>query len=165
MNKNLQLRIGTSDLKFAAAHMTLFPDGTKEPLHGHTYQVSVCLQLKSDASEVMIPFSVIKTGIRKICETWHHKLLLPAHAKEFEILQENSVSLEFLLCGKRYLLPREEAELLPISNVSTEALSIELGRRLIKEFETFLHQVEKVEVNLDELPQQGASVYFHGTAS
>jgi hypothetical protein len=30
-------------LKFSAAHMTVFPDGTKERLHGHNYRTEVIL--------------------------------------------------------------------------------------------------------------------------
>ena len=37
MLDSYEIRIRKEALKFAASHMTVFPDGTKEALHGHNY--------------------------------------------------------------------------------------------------------------------------------
>ncbi|MBF0493219.1 MAG: 6-carboxytetrahydropterin synthase [Deltaproteobacteria bacterium] len=159
MNKELGLRMGTQDLKFAAAHMTLFPDGSKEPLHGHTYHVSISVYLKDHSFENMVPFSEIKTAIRRLCEKWHHKLLLPQNAAAFQIIKIGNET-EFTLCKKHYVIPSDEVELLPCSNTSTEDLALEFLKRLLKEdiFLKIKSNLSKIEFNLDELPHQGAQI-------
>ena len=38
------VRLYKQDFRFDAAHFLVFGDGTREPLHGHNYQVSVRLE-------------------------------------------------------------------------------------------------------------------------
>jgi 6-pyruvoyltetrahydropterin/6-carboxytetrahydropterin synthase len=44
-----QIHIRKENIKFSSAHMTVFPDGTKEALHGHNYQVELTLELKDSS--------------------------------------------------------------------------------------------------------------------
>ena len=48
MRTRFRIDIARELFKFSCAHMTVFPDGTKERLHGHNYYVGVTLAL-SDA--------------------------------------------------------------------------------------------------------------------
>lgn len=159
MTKPVSIRLGTQDLKFAAAHMTLFPDGSKEPLHGHTYHVSVLVGLKDNQFESMVPFSDIKNAIRKLCEKWHHKLLLPQNAKALQLIKQET-EVEFTLCGKRYVIPSDEIEWVPRSNTSTEDLAQDLLERLLQEpiFQKIKSNLTQIDLILDELPHQGAQV-------
>jgi hypothetical protein len=55
--------VAREQYKFSCAHMTVFPDGTKERLHGHNYQRSaVDLELleRIAISRQMLPFAAIK---------------------------------------------------------------------------------------------------------
>ena len=49
MPESYEIRIRKDSLKFAASHMTVFPDGTKESLHGHNYVPSLTVRVR-DAS-------------------------------------------------------------------------------------------------------------------
>lgn len=159
MNNLIEVRLGTDDLKFAAAHMTLFPDGTKEPIHGHTYHVIVSLYFKNHSFEKMVPFFELKKSIRKLCEQWHHKLLLPALARDLKIIKQEEET-EFYLCKKHYLIPSDEIEMIPTDNTSTEVLAEEFARRLLKEsvLQQVTNYLEKLEVHIEQRPRQGASV-------
>ena len=45
--------------------MTVFPDGSKERLHGHNYTVALSLELSDTSFAKIIPFAVIRAGPRR----------------------------------------------------------------------------------------------------
>ncbi|NDG85703.1 MAG: hypothetical protein EBX52_11800, partial [Proteobacteria bacterium] len=118
-----EIRIRKEALKFASSHMTVFPDGTKEALHGHGYMPSVSIRLKDASLERMIPFSTIKEEMKKIALEWDEKVLVAIKNPFYREVSKNPGELEFRLCGKRYVLPLDEVVLLDIDNVTCEQLA------------------------------------------
>ena len=55
--------VAREQYKFSVAHMTVFPDGTKERLHGHNYQVGAVLELTDISFAHMIAFAPIKDAL------------------------------------------------------------------------------------------------------
>ncbi len=145
--------------KFSSAHMTVFPDGTKEALHGHNYSTEVSLDLKDISLKNLISFSYFKKAIREICDEWDEKVLLPANCPFLEFILQTEVEVEFLLCKKRYVLPREEVVLLPLDNITAETLSKEFGLRLLQKFSQpiLAEALLGIRVRIDESPGQGAT--------
>ncbi|HEX3764739.1 MAG TPA: 6-carboxytetrahydropterin synthase, partial [Kofleriaceae bacterium] len=120
-----RIRIARAEHKFSCAHMTVFADGTKERLHGHNYTVAVALDVERIDLPAMIPFAPVKAAIAALCAAWKERVLLAASNPWFEIVREDPAAgeLEFRLCGARYVLPRGDVLLLPIDNISVEALA------------------------------------------
>jgi 6-pyruvoyltetrahydropterin/6-carboxytetrahydropterin synthase len=145
--------------KFSSAHMTVFPDGTKEALHGHNYSTEVSLDLRDISLKNLISFSYFKKAIREICDDWDEKVLLPANCPFLNFITQNEVELEFILCGKRYVLPREEVVLLPMDNITAETLSKEFCLRLLQKLSkpVLAEALLGVRVRIDESPGQGAT--------
>jgi 6-pyruvoyltetrahydropterin/6-carboxytetrahydropterin synthase len=145
-------------LKFASAHMTVFPDGTKEALHGHNYRTQVSIDLKSIELSRMVPFSVIKSAMKKICDEWDEKVLLARACPFFKLVASDARETEFVLCGKRYVLPTDEIVFIDRDNVTTETLSAEFCRRLIGLLDLqILERISGIEVRIEEMIGQGAS--------
>ncbi len=146
--------------KFSSAHMTVFPDGSKEPLHGHNYSVEVTIDLKQIKLNEMIPFSSFKGAIKEICESWDEKLLLGSECPFFEIRQNAGNEIEFILCKKRYVLPRDEVILLKVDNITAENLAQEFCSQFIARIRTnnLIHKIDQIQIRIDESPGQGASV-------
>ncbi len=141
--------------------MTVFPDGTKERLHGHNYYVSIAVELSDVSFERMIDFGVFKAELATLCGEWKEYTLLPARNPFFELVTDTALELEFRLCGVRYVLPREDVKLLPVDNVSVEALSTHICDLLIERLQDAL-RAEAVcgfEVTISENPGQGASCH------
>ena len=63
------------------------------------------------------------------------------------------------MCGKRYVFPREDVVLLPIDNVSVEALALYLGDRVLAMLGPSLEPglVTAIEVWVSESPGQGST--------
>jgi 6-pyruvoyltetrahydropterin/6-carboxytetrahydropterin synthase len=149
--------IAREQYKFSCAHMTVFPDGTKERLHGHNYTVAVAIDVDTVALAAMIPFTEIKTALAELCAAYKERVLLAEQNPHFEKIRDDG-ELEFKLCGERYVLPRGDALLLPIDNISVEALAAHVATLLrAKVAALAASHVRALELTIEESPGQGAT--------
>jgi len=149
--------------------MTVFPDGSKERLHGHNYYVGIALGLRDVGFARMIPFGPIKEAAQRLCASWREHTLIARDNPHYQLIRSDE-EFEFLLCGKRYVLPREDILVLPIDNVSCEALAEHFCDRLLATLVPVANAggesagsailspdvVSSVEVRVTESPGQGA---------
>jgi 6-pyruvoyltetrahydropterin/6-carboxytetrahydropterin synthase len=159
MPEHVEIRIRKEALKFAAAHMTVFPDGTKEALHGHHYVPTLTLGVRDSSFKAMLPFADLKIAMKKIAALWDEKVLIATENPHYQKIKQTKDSLEFTLCKKRYLLPRDEVVQLKIDNVTCEELARAYFEFLASELdEVFLDKnILYVKVYIEESPGQGAA--------
>jgi len=157
-----RLFLGKENHKFSVAHMTVLPDGSKERLHGHNYQVAVSVELRDVSFQHFLHFDVFKRALEGQCKEWDEHLLLAEKNPHLTIMRRDAVELEFTLAGKHYVVPADEALLLPIENVVVETLSVEFCRRFIERMGAALDPslIAAVEVTVTETRGQGGSYYF-----
>jgi len=162
MSEHVEIRIRKEALKFAAAHMTVFPDGTKEALHGHQYQPTLTLGIKDASFESMLPFSDLKSAMKKIAALWDEKVLLATENPHYQKLRQTKSSLEFTLCKKHYVLPRDEVVLLKTDNITCERLAHAYFEFLNSELEDVFAEENVLYVNvyIEESPGQGAAYHY-----
>lgn len=139
--------------------MTVFPDGSKERLHGHNYYLSLTLELHSIAFAEMVDFAPIKKAIAKLCQEWKEHTLLATENPYYELISLSDEEIEFRLCKARYVLPREDVVLLPIDNLAVEPLSELACQKIVADLGDLLVPgvVEAIEVSVEENPGQGAT--------
>jgi 6-pyruvoyltetrahydropterin/6-carboxytetrahydropterin synthase len=166
-NESYRAHIRKEALKFASAHMTVFPDGSKEALHGHNYRTEVSIDLRTIVLEQMISFDVFKSAMKQICDAWDEKVLLAKNCPFFKIIASSAKELEFTLCGKRYVLPADEVVLIERDNVTTETLSAEFCKQLIQKLDPELigSVILGLEVRIEEMTGQGASTFWKAESS
>ena len=152
-----RISIARDQYKFSVAHMTVFPDGTKERLHGHNYTVALAIEISQIEIQSMIPFAAIKEAIGELCAELKERVLIATKNPFFELVRDDS-ELELRLCGQRYVFPREDVLLLPIDNISVEALASHVATRLLERLTVLdAPYVKALEVTIEEHPGQGAS--------
>jgi len=153
--------VARAEHKFSCAHMTVFPDGRKERLHGHNYTVSVALDLAEVGFEHLIDFGSIKRAIAAECAEWRGRTLVAGDSPRMERLRREGGELELVLCGQRYVMPEEDALVLPIDNTTTEALAELWVERLVARLGAVLRGSAALglEVRIEESPGQGAIAY------
>jgi len=142
--------------KFSCAHFLIFPDGSKERLHGHNYQVAV--EVVGDLSDrgLVIDFLHIKPIIRELCDELDEHWVVPGEHPELKIekLEDGHTAVQYR--DARYLAPSDEVIVLPFNNTSAENfaswLGRELRRRIIERFGAT--QVRRLEVAVSETPGQ-----------
>jgi len=149
--------IAREQYKFSCAHMTVFPDGTKERLHGHNYTIAVALDVVSIELARMVAFAPIKAALAELCALWKEHVLIAERCPQLEVVHDNERELEFRLCSERYVLPRRDALLLPIDNISVEALADHVAQLLANKLGNFAGNATALEVTIEESPGQGAS--------
>ncbi|HEY1813761.1 MAG TPA: 6-carboxytetrahydropterin synthase [Kofleriaceae bacterium] len=150
-----RISIAREQYKFSCAHMTVFADGTKERLHGHNYTVAVAVEVARIELDAMLPFASIKAALAELCAAWKEHVLVAAKNPFLRILRDDA-ELEFTLCGERYVMPRGDALLLPIDNISVEALAAHVAGELRGKLGA-AGVAKTLEVTIDESPGQGAS--------
>jgi 6-pyruvoyltetrahydropterin/6-carboxytetrahydropterin synthase len=156
-----RIEVARERYKFSCAHMTIFPDGTKERLHGHNYFVSLALDLVDVSFDQMIDFAVIKRALGQLCEEWKEYTLIAENNPFHETVRADDDEVEIRVCGKRYVFPASDVKLLPIDNVSVEALSAHICDLLLERLGGALSAsvVSGFEVTISENPGQGATCH------
>lgn len=155
-----RLQIRKEALKFSAAHMTIFADGTKENLHGHNYRTVVKLEFENFSLSEMLPFSDLKRGMRAICEKWDEKILLPSQSPFAHVLSKTDGSVEIEICKKRYVFPSDEVVFLAVDTVTSESLARAFAELFIPTLDPAAlkkAKVRTIEVQIEEMLGQGAS--------
>lgn len=83
------IELGKEDMKFSAAHYTVFSATSRERLHGHTHAVRVSLTGPVSDEGMVADYAVFKKLVRKQCDEWDERLLAPSPqipALVFEVL-------------------------------------------------------------------------------
>jgi 6-pyruvoyltetrahydropterin/6-carboxytetrahydropterin synthase len=157
-----RLFVGKDVHKFSSAHMSIFPDGTKEKLHGHNFRVSVALEHADTSVEDMLDLAMVKQALVEQCAAWDQRLLLPARSPLLTLLPRQEDDFEFKLCGRRYVVPADEVLLLPVVNVVVETLAEAFAHALLDRLNRLRGPEQPgallgIEVTLTESENQGAS--------
>ena len=152
-----RLFVGKDTHKFSSAHMSLFPDGTKERLHGHNFRVSLALELTR--ASPMVDLGQLKTALSAQCTAWDQRLLLPRASPRFRLQSLDAESCVFTLDDKRYTVPADEVLLLPLENVVVEGLAELFAQELLPRLRAFVpaDSACALEVSVTESEHQGAT--------
>ncbi len=142
-------------LKFSCAHMTVFPDGSKERLHGHNYFVELSVELEDISFSKLVDFGPLKRTVAELCAEWKERVILAERNPHFTVVRDTDGEIEFTLCGERYVMPRGDVLLLPIDNAVVEQLAEHIADRLADRIG--VGPVSGFEVTVTESPGQGAS--------
>ena len=142
------------DLHFNAAHFITY-GRVCENLHGHNFHVRVTVSGSNSADAYVIDFVLLNKLAAAICLTLHDRVLLPgkspvvALAVEGEMVRVDSF-------GKRFILPRQNCMILPVTNVTAEMLAWYIGEELTKGLtaQEALGNIDAIEVAVEEADRQ-----------
>jgi 6-pyruvoyltetrahydropterin/6-carboxytetrahydropterin synthase len=120
-------------LKFSCAHFLIFPDGSKERLHGHNYHVTCEIDGSLDRHGLVIDFKQVKPIIKRLCDDLDEHWLIPGEHPELTFRHRDDGHTEVTYRACRYLAPTDEIIVLPINNTSAENFAAWMGRQLVAE--------------------------------
>ena len=142
--------------KFSCAHFLIFPDGTKERLHGHNYHVEVEIEGALSDRGLVIDFQDAKPVVRELCDELDEHWVVPGQHPELEVERLDDGHTAVSYRDERYLAPSLDVLVLPVNNSSVENLATwfgrELDRRLVERFGR--SQVRRLRVSISETPGQ-----------
>jgi len=152
------VRIARSDLAFCASHFITLGAKQCERLHGHNYCVEVEVQGPLGESQYVLDFLVLQRLIHKLIEPLDHRVLLPTEHPTIQIF-ESETQIEAIWNDRRWVFPRADCVLLPVSNTTAELLASYLGRRLIERLRDEVHFApQAVRIELQEI--DGHTAFF-----
>jgi len=110
--------------KFSVAHFTIFSRQRAERLHGHNDSVRASFGFDRHYVETgMGPdMAGLKKSIDRLCQKLDERVLIPQLSPFLKIERLKS-SYRISMGKKAYQFPREDVLLLPVTNITCEALS------------------------------------------
>lgn len=136
--ENWSILIAKEYLKFSCAHFLIFPDGSKERLHGHNYQVTCEVDGRLSEHGLVIDFKQVKPIVRRLCDDLDEHWLIPGEHPELRYTHRDDGHTEVTYRACRYLAPTDEIIVMPINNTSAENFAAWIGRTLLARLrETF----------------------------
>lgn len=158
MQPSYSIHVYKQYLNFSAAHFITFPDGTREPLHGHNYRLEFKAHMPDLENDMVFDFLHIKPLARKLCDSLDHKLLLPSQNVDLKIDASSSLHNYNIHIGEDFFsLPKRDVMLLPLPNTSVERLAIYLAHELQEAvMKQFNFRFTSLEVEVEETPGQSA---------
>jgi 6-pyruvoyltetrahydropterin/6-carboxytetrahydropterin synthase len=156
-NGTYRVSVEKDYLLFAAGHFITYRD-LCEALHGHNYRVRVELDGTIDENAYVLDFVMLKQIMRRLVNELDHRMLLPLQNPKLVVREEgNEVHVEFHEKSKRYVFPREDVILLPITNTTAEMLARHLTHRLIEELRAIgSHNISAITMQVEETTGQVA---------
>ena len=122
MSQLATLHIDKQAHKFSAAHFTIFSETERERLHGHNYGVSARIVAEMGDNGFSADYNVYKRCLQKICDAHDEYMLLPSKSPWLSVAERDG-EYHATFAGKTLRFPVDETLLLPIVNVTVEALA------------------------------------------
>lgn len=151
MPRVFSIQVAKDYFNFASAHFLIFPNGQREPLHGHNYYVSVALEGEIDHAGVVLDFIAFKPLVKQVCDRLDHRTLIQTASPVIKV-QRRDKEIEVVYKKQRLVLPRQDVILLPLVNTSTELLAEHVASRIRREVrKNFPHsRIRSMTVEVEE---------------
>ncbi len=120
--KHVVIEIAKEDIKFSAGHFTIFADGSRERLHGHNYRVRLLAHYAVGEGDISVDYGELKKALRRVCARYDEYTLLPANSRHLRVTHADG-SIEALIGGDRFVFPEGDVRVLPVANITGEALA------------------------------------------
>lgn len=145
-----KVQLQKEQLVFSAAHFITFAGNICECLHGHNYGVRAEVTGSLDDNRYVIDFIAFRDSLAEIVKRLDHHVLLPTTHPLIQVHEEpQEVTVRFR--EKRWIFPREDCMLMPVSNTTAEEIAqyvaVEIHRALRPQVGD---RIESLEIGIDE---------------
>jgi 6-pyruvoyltetrahydropterin/6-carboxytetrahydropterin synthase len=141
---------------FCSAHFVIFSEKEREHIHGHNYYVSAKFSGDALSEGKLIDISEVKPIIKKICDTFDHKLILPAQNQYLDIMLEGT-NYHVSHGGSYFSFPKEEVLVIPIDNTTMENFAKVIAEIILEKIENIENNVEEILITVRETQGQQSS--------
>jgi 6-pyruvoyltetrahydropterin/6-carboxytetrahydropterin synthase len=131
MSEAYCVRVAGAWIGFSAAHFITFGPGECEQLHGHNYRVAAEVAGPLDEHACVVDFVALETALRGILDAFDHRVLLPTAHPQIRV-KALGEEVEARFAQRRWVFPRGDCVLLPVTNTTAELMARYIGRRLLE---------------------------------
>lgn len=126
------IEICKEDLKFSAAHFTIFSATERERLHGHNFKVSLLLTTAVGDNGMCFSYGEIKKRLRRLCAALDEYMVLPGGSPHLEI-RDDGPYYQVRFNGEEMRFLRADTLVLPVRNTTVEEFARHLLECLLKD--------------------------------
>jgi 6-pyruvoyltetrahydropterin/6-carboxytetrahydropterin synthase len=148
----VSVELARGDLGFSAAHFSVV-GGVSERLHGHNYRVSLSASGAVGDDGAVVDFRLLKAAIRAECSALDERTLIPADSTALTVSSHDE-AVEVREGQRRFVFPRNDIVLLPVTNTTCECLAMYLLARVRARLGAL---PVRLQLRVEELPGQGAT--------
>ncbi|MFW6171270.1 MAG: 6-pyruvoyl trahydropterin synthase family protein [Planctomycetota bacterium] len=150
MSEFYQVRVDQTHHVFSAAHFITVEGNVCERLHGHNYRVWVEVDGELGRNQYVIDFIALNQAVESVIGQLDHHTLLPTlHPVMCVVAGEREVEVRF--SDRRWLFPRGDCVLLPISNTTTELIARHIAHCLLDDLQQRIGaRPRRLRVGVDE---------------
>lgn len=156
----IKIELAKEDMKFSAAHFTIFSSSERENLHGHNFHVSVEIDAQVLSNGLCFDYAIYKSRLRNICKQWDEITLLPGLSTYLTISEMGDyVNVKFSEEEMSFL--KRDVLVLPVKNTTVEEFSRLILQSLIIDQDELSHfQIQRIRVSVSSGNGQSASSYW-----
>lgn len=137
-------------LVFSSAHFITFAGDICECLHGHNYGVRAEVAGPLDENRYVVDFIAFRDALQEIVKRLDHHMLLPTKHKTI-LVEAGEVEVVTKFGEKRWVFPREDCMLLPITNTTAEEIAWWIAHELRQAMKPKVGDaLETLEISVDE---------------
>ena len=150
MTTSYRVELQKEQLVFSSAHFITFAGDICECLHGHNYAVKAEVEGPLDENQYVVDFIAFRDSLEKIVRQLDHHMLLPMTHPLIKVKQDDKeVTTTFR--EKRWIFPKEDCMLLPITNTTAEQIAWWIAGQLRDAMKPKVGDaIETLEVAVDE---------------
>ena len=134
MSETYHVRLEKEHLIFSAAHFITFNGNICERLHGHNYRVFAEVHGPLDENAYVIDFIALRDTLKEIVNELDHHMLLPTEHPKIQVTA-GETEVEVTFEDRRWVFPRGDCILLPVSNTTAELMARYIGQQLLERLE------------------------------
>jgi 6-pyruvoyltetrahydropterin/6-carboxytetrahydropterin synthase len=143
-------------LTFSSAHFITFSGHQCESLHGHNYRVGVSVEGEVDPEcAFVVDFAILKDVLRGLIKPMDHRVLLPTENPKLGYREEGDSLIVDYFGKRRFIFPRADCSLLPISNTTAEMIAEYLAEQVRTHLTRFAN-LAAIEIEVEESVGQAA---------
>jgi 6-pyruvoyltetrahydropterin/6-carboxytetrahydropterin synthase len=118
------IELAKEDMKFSAAHFTIFSGTERELVHGHDFRVAaeLTIAVPEDGNGMAADYKHLKSKLRELCRQLDEKFLIPSFSPYLSCTPDGSM-MHIVHGQDQMLLPAKDIEELPITNTTVEELA------------------------------------------
>lgn len=149
------------DMKFSAAHYTIFSATERETLHGHNFNVHAAITAQIHDLGMPFDYDIYKEKLRHLCKELN-QLTLIAENSPHQKLEKDGDYLYVHFANEKIPFLARDVKLLPICNITVEELSSWFINQLTKDKQDLdKYNVLKIVVKVFSGPGQCAAIEWN----
>ena len=129
MAETYSIKLEKERFVFSAAHFITYNDDVCEPLHGHNYHVTAEIHGPLNENHYVLDFIAVRDELQRIVDGLDHRMILPTAHPTIRVVETDS-EVTVTHDSRRWIFPRQDCVLLPLTNTTAELLARHIGQLL-----------------------------------